>query len=70
MTQGLAKLLLAQALRDCHEAGRTFALVGVVLDCVNDSAKSFYRQWDFAELPGNPYRRVLSARSLAAMMEE
>lgn len=68
--QGLAKRLVAQAFRDCHQAGQTFAFVGVVLDCVNDAAKSFYQQWDFAELPGNPYRLVLSAKALAAMIEE
>ncbi len=64
----LGDLLLAQALRDCFEAGRTFAFVAVILDCVDDRAKSFYQRWDFAELPGNPYRLFLSAKTLAAMM--
>lgn len=67
--QGLGRLLLAQALRDCYEAGRTFAFLAVILDCVNDAAKAFYRQWDFEELPGHPYRLFLSARRLEAMME-
>lgn len=67
--QGLAKRLVAQALRDCHEAGQTFAFVGVVLDCVNDTARSFYQQWDFVPLPGNPYRLILSAKMLTALME-
>ena len=49
--QGFGGLLLAQALRDCHEAGRTFAFVAVILDCINDKAKAFYRKWDFEELP-------------------
>ncbi|HQU47494.1 MAG TPA: GNAT family N-acetyltransferase [Pirellulales bacterium] len=66
--RGLAQRLVAQALGDCHQAGQTFAFVGVILDCVNDAAKSFYQQWDFAELPGNPHRLVLSAKALAAMM--
>jgi GNAT superfamily N-acetyltransferase len=66
---GLGRLLLAQALRDCHEAGRTFAFVAVLIDCVDDRAKAFYRQWDFEELPGHPYRLYLSAGRLAAMME-
>jgi GNAT superfamily N-acetyltransferase len=64
----LGDLLLAQALRDCYEAGQTFAFVAVVLDCVNDRAKSFYERWNFAVLPGNPYRLFLSAKTLAAMM--
>jgi GNAT superfamily N-acetyltransferase len=68
--QGLGRLLLAQALRDCYEAGRTFAFIAVLLDCLNDQAKAFYQHWDFVELPGHPYRLFLSAKQLDAMMEE
>jgi GNAT superfamily N-acetyltransferase len=68
--QGLGQLLLAQALRDCHEAGKTFAFVAVVLDCLNDTAKAFYQQWDFEEVPGHPSRLFLSAQRLDAMMQE
>jgi GNAT superfamily N-acetyltransferase len=66
--RGFGKLLVAQALRDCHVAGETFPFVAVILDCLNDKAKAFYRQWDFAELPGHPYRLFLSAQVLEAMM--
>ncbi len=68
--QGMGRLLLAQALRDCWEAGKTFAFVAVILDCISDAAKAFYRHWDFQELPGHPYRLFLSAQHLEAMMEE
>lgn len=68
--QGLGRLLLAQALRDCYEAGKTFAFVAVILDCIDDAAKAFYQQWDFDELPGNPARLFLSAPKLAALMQE
>ncbi len=67
--QGLGACLLARALRDCYEAGATFAFVAVIVDCVNDTARSFYRRWDFEELPGHPYRLFLSARRLTAMMK-
>jgi GNAT superfamily N-acetyltransferase len=67
--QGLGRLLLAQALRDCHEAGQTFAFIAVILDCLDDAAKAFYQQWDFEELPGQPYRLFLSAQRLVAMMQ-
>jgi GNAT superfamily N-acetyltransferase len=66
--RGLGRLLLAQALRDCHEAGRTFAFIAVILDCINDAAKAFYQKFDFQELPGHPYRLFLSAKRLEAMM--
>jgi GNAT superfamily N-acetyltransferase len=67
--RGIGGLLLAQALRDCYDAGQTFAFVAVILDCLNDRAKSFYARWDFEELPGNPYRLYLTNKALAAMME-
>lgn len=66
--RNLGDHLLPRGLRDCHEAGKTFAFVAVILDCVNDRAKAFYRRWDFTELPGHPYRLFLDARTLAAMM--
>ncbi len=66
--QGLGRLLLALALRDCHEAGQTFAFVAVILDCIDDSARRFYRTFDFAPLPGHPYRLFLASAQLEAMM--
>ena len=68
--RGLGRLLLAQALRDCWEAGKTFAFIAVILDCINDEAKRFYQHWDFQELPSHPYRLFLSAKRLKAMMGE
>ena len=67
--QGLGRILLAQALRDCYEASDTFAFVAIILDCLNDDVKRFYQKWDFQELPGHPYRLFLSHRQLEAMME-
>lgn len=65
---GIGRILVAQALRDCYEAGATFPFVAVLLDCLNEGAKQFYRQWDFQEVPGHPYRLLLSYRHLVAMM--
>lgn len=68
--QGFGRLLLAQALRDCYQAGDTFAFVAVILDCLTDTAKSFYQKWNFQELPGHPYRLFASYRQLEAMMKD
>jgi GNAT superfamily N-acetyltransferase len=67
--RGLGRLLLAQALRDCYDAGRTFAFIAVILDCIDDAARAFYQRFDFQELPGHPYRLFLSARQLQTMVE-
>lgn len=66
--RGLGRLLLAQALHDCHGAGKTFAFIAVILHCINDAAKSFYQYWDFQELPGHPYKLFLSVQRLDEMM--
>ena len=66
--QGVGRLLLAQALRDCYEAEKTFAFVAIIFDCLNDTAKAFYQKWDFQELPGHPYRLFVTYRRLKAMM--
>jgi GNAT superfamily N-acetyltransferase len=67
---GLGSQLLGQALRDCWEGGRVFPFVLVILDCVDNEAKSFYKKYGFAELPGQPYRLFLSAQQLDAMMRQ
>jgi GNAT superfamily N-acetyltransferase len=66
--QGLGQRLLAQALRDCHEAGRTFPFIAVILDCIDEKAKSFYQKYDLEELPGHPNRLFLAVKTLEAMM--
>jgi GNAT superfamily N-acetyltransferase len=66
--RGFGRLLLAQALRDCHDASRTFAFIAVLLDCIDDAAKAFYQRFDYQGLPGHPYRLYLSAQQLEAMM--
>jgi GNAT superfamily N-acetyltransferase len=66
--QGLGRTLLAKALRDCHEAGQTFAFVAVILDCIDNAAKAFYQHFDFAELPGHSSRLFLTAAQLEDMM--
>jgi GNAT superfamily N-acetyltransferase len=66
--QGLGARLFAQSLRDCYDAAQVFAYVAVIVDCLSDRAKTFYRQWDFRELPGNPNRLFLSFDELDRLM--
>jgi hypothetical protein len=64
----LGERLLAQVLTECHQAGRTFPFVALVLDCIDENAKQFYLRWDFREIPGRPMRFYLSAQALDAMV--
>lgn len=66
--QGHGRRLLAQALRDCCAAGEIFPFVAVLLDCIDDQALAFYRQWDFRPLPGHTHRLFLSWTTLEAMI--
>jgi hypothetical protein len=66
---GLGGKLLAQALRDCFEAGRTFAFIAVIVDCVNEDSRAFFSQYDFAPLPGHPFRLFISAAELDTHMK-
>ena len=66
--RGLGRSLLAQSLRDCYEAGQTFAFIAVVIECIDQNAKAFYLHYDFEEMPGYSQRLFLSSKRLAAMM--
>ena len=66
--QGLGERLLAMALRDCWDASRTFPFIAIVLDCLDEDTKRFYRRWDFREIPAHPLRMFLSAAELEAMV--
>jgi hypothetical protein len=65
----LGSQLLGQALRDCWEGSKVFPFVLVILDCIDEKAKSFYKRCGFTELPGQPYRLFLGADLLDAMMQ-
>src|SRR5215211_3376316 len=41
--KGFGRLLMALALDDCAQAGKTFAFVAAILDCIDDEAKRFYQ---------------------------
>lgn len=66
---GLGTRLLAQALRDGYEAGRTFPFVAVLIDAINEDAQAFYGRWSFRPLPGRAHRLFVSAAELEAMMK-
>ena len=64
---GLGDRLLAHALVRAHEAAAIIPFVGVVIDCLDDVAKAFYRRFDFAEFPGHPMKLLVSRNQLDAL---
>jgi GNAT superfamily N-acetyltransferase len=66
--RGLGARLVAAALADCHRAGGVFPFVAVIVDAIDDRARSFYGQWSFSVLPGHTHRLFLSAAELEALV--
>jgi GNAT superfamily N-acetyltransferase len=66
--KGLGARILSIALRDCHDAGKTFAFVAMMIDCINDASHAFFQQWEFTGMANHPRRLFLSAKRLEAMM--
>ena len=62
--QGLGDRLLAHALVQAHGAAQIIPFVGVVIDCLDDAAKAFYRRYDFDEFPGHPMKLLVSRAQL------
>ncbi len=57
--KGLGEFLLMDALKRSLEAAKEIASAAVVVDAKNDSAKSFYKRYGFAELPEASNRMFL-----------
>lgn len=49
--QGIGKVLLIDALKRSYGISKEIGSFGVVVDPIDEQAKSFYRKFDFIELP-------------------
>ncbi|HBJ35617.1 MAG TPA: hypothetical protein DDZ51_12905 [Planctomycetaceae bacterium] len=65
--RGIGRRVLATSVVDCYDASQTFAFIAVILDCVDEQARRFYRRFDFAELAGHPMRLYLPFKSLESL---
>lgn len=66
--QGLGEKLLAQALEDAYKIGCMAPFCAVVLDCVDNAAKSFYAKYDFMSIPGHNLKMAISWAQLEAIV--
>ena len=57
--QGLGSALLIDALRRVRIASDTLAVYAVVVDAKDESARAFYKRFDFIELPDSAMRLFL-----------
>jgi ribosomal protein S18 acetylase RimI-like enzyme len=63
--RGLGAELLVAALELIVVAARRVGGRVVVVDAIDDPARSFYERHDFERLPGQPYRLVMKLSSAA-----
>lgn len=56
---GLGSALLVKALERIVEAGRTAGGKVLVVDAIDDEARTFYERHDFQAVPGNRHRLVM-----------
>ena len=61
--RGLGRLLLARALRECYDAGHTFAVIAVILDCIGRRRQGILSAIRFSGGAGAPVPAVLELRA-------
>jgi GNAT superfamily N-acetyltransferase len=64
--RGYGALLLFDALGQALEHSPVIAAVAVVVDALDDSARSFYERHDFIQFPSNPLRLFQPMRTIRA----
>jgi predicted GNAT family N-acyltransferase len=68
--QGIGELLLMGALKNAWGLSRQIASVAVVVDAINEKARSFYRSYGFIELPDHPNRLFIPMQTLVQLFSE
>ena len=67
--QGIGKVLLIDALNRSYEISNEIGSFGVVVDPIDNDAKSFYRKYDFIEFPDSK-KMFIATKTLKALFDE
>jgi len=67
---GLGELLLMGALKRALEHSRNIASVAVVVDAIDENARSFYRRYGFIDIADRPSRLFLPMKTIAQLFPE
>lgn len=65
--QGLGKLLLVSALRQCVQQHQAIAATAVVVDAIDDKAAAFYQHYHFEPFPNTPGKLFIRMKLLLEM---
>lgn len=66
--KGIGKILLIDALKRSYEISKTIGSFGIVVDPIDNDAKSFYQRYDFIELPDSK-KMFIATRTLKDLFE-
>ena len=66
--QGIGKILLIDALKRSYEISKTIASFGIVVDPIDNEAKSFYHKYDFIELPDSQ-KMFIATKTIKELFE-
>jgi GNAT superfamily N-acetyltransferase len=62
---GLGKLLLIDAFKRTRDVSQSIAIYALIVDCLNDKAKVFYKKFGFTELSTDNNRLFLQLKKLS-----
>ena len=67
--KGIGKILLIDALKRSYEISKTIGSFGIIVDPIDNEAKSFYQRYDFIELPDSE-KMFIATKTLKDLFEE
>ena len=66
--KGIGKILLIDALKRSYEISKTIGSFGIIVDPIDNDAKSFYQRYDFIELPDSK-KMFIATKTLKDLFE-
>ena len=66
--KGIGKILLIDALKRSYEISKIIGSFGVIVDPIDNEAKSFYKRYDFIELPDSE-KMFIAIKTLKDLFE-
>ena len=66
--QGIGRRLLMSALGRSLELRTQIGAIGVIVDAKDDAARAFYEHYDFQRFEDNPYRLILSMKTMEQLL--